>query len=249
MVRPVSGSFPNSRPRRLRRDEFSRRLVRESRLSTDDLIWPGFVVEGQGQREAYPPTPDPDATAVDGRAVEQQERQHGQQEQHQVDGEQHGAPMPHPCRDRSRHQEGQHDDQGVGQVGEHVRRGLELDRQGGLGAPDGGEELPRTLERAFGPPVLLGLEGSHSIGKLGGHHDVDEVAERPSRELRAVREVHVLGQGVVGPTTGVGDGLAAPDPRGAVKIEIQQTYPLSEAARAHQDLEARKTTGSTVLLP
>jgi len=36
---------------------------------------------------------------------------------------------------------------------------------------------------------------------------------------------------------------------GAVKIEIQQTYPLSEAARAHQDLEARKTTGSTILLP
>ena len=36
---------------------------------------------------------------------------------------------------------------------------------------------------------------------------------------------------------------------GAVKIEIQQTYPLSEAARAHQDLEARKTTGSRILLP
>jgi NADPH2:quinone reductase len=36
---------------------------------------------------------------------------------------------------------------------------------------------------------------------------------------------------------------------GAVKIEIQQSYPLSEAARAHQDLEARKTTGSTILLP
>ena len=36
---------------------------------------------------------------------------------------------------------------------------------------------------------------------------------------------------------------------GAVKIKIQQTYPLSEAARAHQDLEARKTTGSTILLP
>ena len=35
----------------------------------------------------------------------------------------------------------------------------------------------------------------------------------------------------------------------AVKIEIKQTYPLAEAARAHQDLEARKTTGSTVLLP
>jgi NADPH:quinone reductase len=34
---------------------------------------------------------------------------------------------------------------------------------------------------------------------------------------------------------------------GAVKIEINQTYPLKEAARAHRDLESRKTTGSTVL--
>jgi NADPH2:quinone reductase len=37
--------------------------------------------------------------------------------------------------------------------------------------------------------------------------------------------------------------------RGAVKIAINQTYPLREAAQAHRDLEARKTTGSTVLLP
>ena len=36
---------------------------------------------------------------------------------------------------------------------------------------------------------------------------------------------------------------------GAVKIEVNQTYPLAEAARAHRDLEARKTTGSTVLIP
>jgi NADPH2:quinone reductase len=36
---------------------------------------------------------------------------------------------------------------------------------------------------------------------------------------------------------------------GAVKIEINQTYPLKEAAQAHRDLEGRKTTGSTVLLP
>jgi NADPH2:quinone reductase len=36
---------------------------------------------------------------------------------------------------------------------------------------------------------------------------------------------------------------------GAVKIGVRQTYPLSEAARAHRDLESRKTTGSTVLLP
>jgi len=36
---------------------------------------------------------------------------------------------------------------------------------------------------------------------------------------------------------------------GAVRIEVRQTYPLAETARAHRDLEARRTTGSTVLLP
>jgi NADPH2:quinone reductase len=34
---------------------------------------------------------------------------------------------------------------------------------------------------------------------------------------------------------------------GAVKIEVHQTYPLKDAAKAHADLAARKTTGSTVL--
>jgi NADPH2:quinone reductase len=37
--------------------------------------------------------------------------------------------------------------------------------------------------------------------------------------------------------------------RKAVRISINQTYPLQDAARAHGDLEARRTTGSTVLLP
>ena len=37
--------------------------------------------------------------------------------------------------------------------------------------------------------------------------------------------------------------------KGVVKIEIRQTYPLAEASRAHRDLEARKTTGSTLLIP
>jgi len=37
--------------------------------------------------------------------------------------------------------------------------------------------------------------------------------------------------------------------KGVVKIEVPQTYPLAEAAQAHRDLEARKTTGSTLLLP
>jgi len=37
--------------------------------------------------------------------------------------------------------------------------------------------------------------------------------------------------------------------KGVVRIEAPQTYPLAEAAQAHRDLEARKTTGSTLLLP
>jgi NADPH2:quinone reductase len=36
---------------------------------------------------------------------------------------------------------------------------------------------------------------------------------------------------------------------GKVKIEIGQRYPLQDAAKAHRDLEARKTTGSTILIP
>jgi NADPH2:quinone reductase len=36
---------------------------------------------------------------------------------------------------------------------------------------------------------------------------------------------------------------------GAVRVEVRQTYPLAETERAHRDLEARRTTGSTVLIP
>ncbi|MDN3578647.1 porphobilinogen synthase [Chitinimonas viridis] len=43
--------YPSYRPRRMRRDEFSRRLMREHVLSTNDLIWPVFMLEGQGKRE------------------------------------------------------------------------------------------------------------------------------------------------------------------------------------------------------
>ena len=37
--------------------------------------------------------------------------------------------------------------------------------------------------------------------------------------------------------------------KGVVKIKVNHTYPLKDAAHAHRDLEARKTTGSIVLLP
>jgi len=53
----VQTEFPISRPRRNRRDDFSRRLVRENVLTTDDLIYPVFVREGEGVREPVPSMP------------------------------------------------------------------------------------------------------------------------------------------------------------------------------------------------
>jgi porphobilinogen synthase len=46
-----SGEFPRTRLRRMRRDEFSRRLMRESSLSADNLIYPMFVIDGSSRRE------------------------------------------------------------------------------------------------------------------------------------------------------------------------------------------------------
>ena len=57
--------FPASRMRRMRRDEFSRRLMRETTLSTDDLIFPMFVVEGSGQRQAIESMPGINRFSID----------------------------------------------------------------------------------------------------------------------------------------------------------------------------------------
>jgi porphobilinogen synthase len=53
----VTPDFPTSRPRRNRRDDFSRRLVRENTLTADDLIYPVFVMEGNGVRQPVPSMP------------------------------------------------------------------------------------------------------------------------------------------------------------------------------------------------
>ena len=53
----VLGEFPRRRMRRMRRDAFSRRLMRERRITTDDLIYPVFVMEGTGRTEPVPSMP------------------------------------------------------------------------------------------------------------------------------------------------------------------------------------------------
>jgi porphobilinogen synthase len=59
------GAFPRVRLRRNRRDDWSRRLVAENRLTANDLIWPVCVQEGRGQRTAVPSMPGADRLSVD----------------------------------------------------------------------------------------------------------------------------------------------------------------------------------------
>jgi porphobilinogen synthase len=60
-----SGPFPRTRLRRNRRDDWSRRLMRENRLGADDLIWPVFVQEGQGQRTPIASMPGVERLSID----------------------------------------------------------------------------------------------------------------------------------------------------------------------------------------
>ncbi len=59
------GSFPTTRMRRLRARDATRELVRESRLSPADLIYPVFVLEGDGEREAVPSMPGIERLSID----------------------------------------------------------------------------------------------------------------------------------------------------------------------------------------
>lgn len=58
-------SMPSIRMRRMRRDDFSRRLMRESSLSVDDLIYPMFVIEGEGAREKVESMPGIERVSID----------------------------------------------------------------------------------------------------------------------------------------------------------------------------------------
>ncbi|CCU73944.1 porphobilinogen synthase [Thalassolituus oleivorans] len=57
--------FPETRLRRMRRDDFSRRLMRETQLTVDSLIYPMFVVEGHQEREPIPSMPGIERVSID----------------------------------------------------------------------------------------------------------------------------------------------------------------------------------------
>lgn len=66
----TTGPFPDTRLRRMRRDEFSRKLMRENHLHSDDLIYPMFIIEGNNQREAVASMPGIERVSIDQLLVE-----------------------------------------------------------------------------------------------------------------------------------------------------------------------------------
>ena len=61
----IYGSFPALRMRRMRRDEFSRRLMRETTLMAGDLIYPVFVLDGKARTEKVASMPGVERMTVD----------------------------------------------------------------------------------------------------------------------------------------------------------------------------------------
>ncbi len=61
----ILGQFPSVRMRRMRRDDFSRRLMREHELGVNDLIYPVFVLDGERRREAIASMPGVERLSVD----------------------------------------------------------------------------------------------------------------------------------------------------------------------------------------
>ena len=59
------GAFPTTRMRRMRRDDFSRRLMRENTVSTNDLIYPAFVIEGNGATQSVASMPGVNRLSID----------------------------------------------------------------------------------------------------------------------------------------------------------------------------------------
>ena len=63
--KPGQGHYPATRMRRMRSDDLSRRLMRETRLTADDLIYPVFVLEGESQREPVASMPGIERLSID----------------------------------------------------------------------------------------------------------------------------------------------------------------------------------------
>ena len=67
---PSQRQFPSSRMRRMRSNDFSRRLMRENQLTSNDLIYPMFVIEGHNQRQTVASMPGIERLSIDNLVIE-----------------------------------------------------------------------------------------------------------------------------------------------------------------------------------
>lgn len=63
--KPGQGPYPDTRMRRMRHDDFSRRLMRETQLSVADLVYPVFILEGDAQRDPVASMPGIERLSID----------------------------------------------------------------------------------------------------------------------------------------------------------------------------------------
>ena len=70
MTQQIFTGFPTRRLRRLRKHDFSRRLMAENKLTVDDLIYPVFILEGENYREAVPSMPGVERLTIDQLLIE-----------------------------------------------------------------------------------------------------------------------------------------------------------------------------------
>ena len=70
MTQQIFTGFPTRRLRRMRKQDFSRRLMAEHKLSVDDLIYPVFIIEGENHREAVPSMPNVERLTIDQLLIE-----------------------------------------------------------------------------------------------------------------------------------------------------------------------------------
>src|SRR3989304_6517949 len=100
-----------------------------------------------------------------------------------------------------------------------MKERLDLDPEAEGAGENPRKELPRRLDRPLRPALLLALEGAHRDRNLRGRDHVGQEHEAETRELSPIGKIHVFGQRVVLPPAPYLDGLAAPEPGGAVEIE------------------------------
>ena len=126
---------------------------------------------------------------------------------------------------------------------QHHRGAQEVERQASRLV----NEKSATIARPIVNPSLAAAAGVAAAGTLQASHNVS-----PSPEGHEQKEDAGNGQNVeeqIYHLLQTAQELFDVVGSGKVKIEVNQTYALKDAAQAHIDLEARKTTGSTVLLP